>query len=248
LGVEIPRNIREALFLDAQNKDGKWKLVMKTEIEGIRNHGTFIFLEPGAEPPPGYQEAPLRMIFAVKSNFRRKARLVAGGHKMDATGLTSCISVVHMESTRILNVIAKAQNLQILAGNVGNAYLNADTKENVYVRCGPEFGPELEDRIAIIKKSLYGIKASGAEWHSHFAKTLYAWGFHPTRFDPDVWIKKLQEIYAIKDPKVPDSYLGATYTGCLNETWGITASDYIKEAIRQIEKRLEITLREEKIP
>jgi hypothetical protein len=103
-------------------------------------------------------------------------------------------------------------------------------------------------------------------------------GFQPARFDPDVWIKlrldgsgydyistyvddflitakdpwvymrKLQEIYVIKDPKPPDSYLGATYNGHPNKTWSITASDYIKEDIRQIEKRLEITLREEKTP
>jgi hypothetical protein len=156
--------------------------------------------------------------------------------------------------------------------------LNASTKEKVYVRCGPEFGPELEGRIAIIQKSLYGLKSSGAEWHSLFAKSLYTLGFQPTRFDPDVWLKmrldgsgydyistyvddflitakdpwvymkKLQEIYVIKDPKPPDSYLGATYNVCPNETWSITASDYIKEAIRQIEKRLEITLREEKTP
>ncbi len=163
LGVEIPRNVREALMLDAQNKDGKWKLAMKTVIEGIWNHGTFLFLEPGAEPPPGYQEAPLRMIFAVKSDLRRKARLVAGGHKVDASGLASYSSVVRMESTRILNVIAKAQNLQVLAGDIGNAYLNANTKEKVYVRCGPEFGPGLEGRIAIIQKSLYGLKSSRAQ-------------------------------------------------------------------------------------
>ncbi len=125
---------------------------MKTEIEGIQNHGTFLFLEPGAEPPSGYQEAPLRMIFVVKSDLRRKARLVAGGHKVDASGFASYSSVVRMESTRILNVIAKAQSLQVLAGDIGNAYLNASTKEKVYVRCGPEFGPELEGRIAIIQK------------------------------------------------------------------------------------------------
>jgi hypothetical protein len=36
-------------------------------------------------------------------------------------------------------------------------------KEKVYTICGPEFGPELEGCIAIIKKSLYGLKYSGAQ-------------------------------------------------------------------------------------
>jgi hypothetical protein len=85
-----------------------------------------------------------------------------------------------MDSIRLLNVIAKQKNLQVLAGDVGNAYINAETKEKVYVICGPEFGPELAGRIAIIRKALYGLKSSGNCWHSHFAKSLYLMGFEPT--------------------------------------------------------------------
>lgn len=99
---------------------------------------------------------------------------------------------------------------------------------------------------------------------------LYTLGFQPTRFDSDVWIKKRsdntgyndistyvndflitakdpwaymeQEIYAIKDPKVPDSYLGANYIGDPQENRSITAKKYIREAISQIEKHLGIML------
>lgn len=51
-----------------------------------------------------------------------------------------------------------------------------------------------------------------------------------------------QEIYAIKDPKVPDSYLGANYIGDPQENRSITAKKYIREAISQIEKHLGIML------
>ena len=91
-----------------------------------------------------------------------------------------------MDSTRLSNIIAKAQGLKVLAGGIGNAYLNAETTEKVYCICGPEFGPELEGRIAIIKKGLYGLKSSGTRWHAHFANTLYLMGFNPSRYDPDV--------------------------------------------------------------
>ncbi len=276
MGLEIPRNTREATYLDRKNKDNKWGDAMKKEIGSIQEHGTLRFLPPGAKPPKGYQKAPLRMIFDIKPDLRCKARLVAGGHMIDARGHTSYSSVVRLDSIRLLNVIAKAQGLEVLAGDVGNAYLNAETKEKVYTICGPEFGPELEGRIAIITKSLYGLKSSGACWHAHFAKTLYSLGFTPTRFDSNVWIqrrkdgsgydyistyvddflitvkdpwlymRRLQEIYMIKDPKTPDVYLGATYIGGPSGDWGITAREYIKEAIRQTEKRLGIILREEK--
>ncbi len=278
MGVEIPRNSKEAIYLDKKNGDNKWGEAMGREIGGIQEHKTLLFLPPGADPPEGYQEVPLRMIFDVKPDLRRKARLVAGGHLIDARGHSSYSSVVRLDSIRLLNVIAKAQGLKVLAGDVGNAYLNADTKEKVFTRCGPEFGPKLEGRIAIIKKSLYGLKSSGARWHAHFAQTLHTLGFQPTRFDNDVWIKRrfdgsgydyistyvddflitaqdpwiymkrLQEIYVIKEPKIPDVYLGATYTGDPSGNWSINAKQYIRESIRQIEQRLGIQIREEKTP
>jgi hypothetical protein len=61
-------------------------------------------------------------------------------------------------------------------------------------------------------------------------------------------MRKLQEIYLIKDPKTPDVYLGGTYVGNPRDKWCITAREYIKEAIKQIEGRLNIKLREEKTP
>jgi hypothetical protein len=48
----------------------------------------------------------------------------------------------------------------------------------------------LEGRIAIIKKSIYGLKSSSVQGHAHFAKMLYLMGFQPTRSDQDVWIRK----------------------------------------------------------
>jgi hypothetical protein len=129
------------------------------------NKGTWDILvlitrSPGAIPPEGYQEAPLRMIFTLKPDLRRKVKIVAGGHKVNAKGYTSYSTVVKLETIRLLNVIVKAQGLQVLAGDMGNAYLNADTNEKVYIVCGPEFGKELEGCTAIIKKSLYGLKSS----------------------------------------------------------------------------------------
>jgi len=49
------------------------------------------------------------MIFDIKSDLRRKARIVVGGHKVDTRDHTSYSSVVRLDSIRLLNVIAKAQ-------------------------------------------------------------------------------------------------------------------------------------------
>jgi len=278
LGVEIQRTVKEAYTLDDKIKNQLWKEATQREIDSIQEYQTFELLPPGSDAPSGYQLAPLKMVFDVKSDLKQKARLGVGGHKVNANEHTSSSSVVRLDSTRLLNLIAKAQGLKVLAGDVGNAYLNAETNEKVYCICGLEFGPDMEGRIAIIKKGLYGLKSSGAQWHAHLTKTLYTLGFNPTQFVPDVWyklreynkrydyistyvdeflitakdpwvyMKVLQEIYTIKNPFIPDYYLGANYVGNVESNWYITAKQYILESIKHIETRLNITLREERTP
>jgi hypothetical protein len=77
--------------------------------------------------------------------------------------------------------------VDLLAADIGNAYLNADTKEIVYTTAGPEFGAELEGRQVIIIKTLYGLKSSGAAWRAHLANTLRDMGFTSFLADADVW-------------------------------------------------------------
>ena len=59
-----------------------------------------------------------------------------------------------------------------MAADVGNAYLHAWTREKVFIVAGPEFGKELEGRVMIIQKSLYGLTTSAARWHEELSATL----------------------------------------------------------------------------
>jgi hypothetical protein len=96
------------------------------------------------------------MVLDVTSDLQQKACLVVSGHKVYSKEHSSYSAVVRLDSTGLLNVIAKAQGLKVLAGDAGNAYLNAETREKVYCFCGPKFGQELNGLLAIIQKELYG--------------------------------------------------------------------------------------------
>jgi hypothetical protein len=48
---------------------------------------------------------------------------------------------------------------------------------------------QLQGRFAIICRALYGLKPSGAAWHSSFAGTLNDLGFTSSLADPDVWMQ-----------------------------------------------------------
>ena len=101
-----------------------------------------------------------------------------GGHVIDSSEHSGYSSVVKMTSVRLLNVVAKAQRLECLAGDVGNGYLNAETKEKNFTKCGLDFRPVMVNRIAIVQKGLYNFKSSGNRQHSHFAKTIHQMGLH----------------------------------------------------------------------
>ena len=60
-----------------------------------------------------------------------------------------------------------------------NAYLLAKCREKVYIVAGPEFG-DMEKKILIINKALYGLKSSGASFRSFLAKRLDDMGFKPS--------------------------------------------------------------------
>jgi hypothetical protein len=93
------------------------------------------------------------MIFDVKMDFTRKARFVAGGHVTDPPTSITYSSVVAHDSVHLAFMIASLNNLQILSADIGNAYLNAYTKERVHTTCGPEFG-QLQGRVAVIRGAL----------------------------------------------------------------------------------------------
>ena len=70
-----------------------------------------------------------------------------------------------MDSVRLTFLLADLNKMDLLMADVSNAYLNAYTSEKIYTRCGQEFGINLKGKLAIIKKSLYGLKSTAASWH-----------------------------------------------------------------------------------
>ena len=107
--------------------------------------------------PNGYQKIRVHLIFAVKHDGRHKARLVAGGHLTPDPIESIYSGVVSIRSLRLVIFLAKLNNLEVWGADIGNAYLEAKTKEKLYIVAGPEF-EELEGHILVIYKALYGLK------------------------------------------------------------------------------------------
>ena len=104
--------------------------------------------------------------------------------------------------------IAELNGLQLWGADVGNAYLEAKTKEKVYIIGGPEFG-ELEGHTLIIDKALYGLRSSGLCWHERFADVLRSMGFTPTKAENDIWMRERNGVYEYIAVYVDDLLIAA---------------------------------------
>lgn len=274
-GIELPHTVQRALEIDRETGTTFWADALQKEMKTV--FPAFEILEDGALAPVGFQKIPCHIVFDIKMDLTRKCRYVAGGHKTEPPASITYASVVSRESVRIAFLVAALNGLDILAGDVQGAYLNAPCREKIYTVCGPEFG-EFCGRIAVIRLALYGLKSSGFAWRSHLAETLRSCEFTMCYADNDVWMRPavkadgtkyyeyilvytddilavsmnpkdimamLDQHYLIKPESIgpPTRYLGAkigrfTIEGDDNPKWTMSAEDYLKNQIKEMEKWL----------
>ena len=87
----------------------------------------------------------------------------------------------------MITFLTELNGQELLATDVGNSYLEAETSEKVYIIAGPKFG-KLKNHILVIHKALYGLRTSGLHWHEHFANCLHEMGFFTCKAKPDIWM------------------------------------------------------------
>jgi hypothetical protein len=75
-------------------------------------------------------------------------------------------------SLHIAFLVAAINELDILAADIGNAYLRIWS---------------YAARPVIIARTMHGLKSSGAAWHAQLSETLYSMNFKPSLADPDIW-------------------------------------------------------------
>ena len=142
-GIELPKSVAHALELDRRNGNTLWADAIAKEMKDVRP--AFKILDPADADPVGHQRIRCHMIFDIKmEDFRRKARLVAGGHVTEAPATMTYASVVARDTVRIALLLAALNDLDLMSCNIGNAYLNAKCRERIWFFAGAECGPDLQ--------------------------------------------------------------------------------------------------------
>lgn len=192
----------------------------------------------------------VHMVFDIKLNLVRKARLVADGHltkEMSKEEVYS--SVVSRDSICIAFLLAALNDLKVLLADVQNAYLQSKTGERQWTCAGLEFGPENVGRPVKIVQALYGLRSSGKCWRETLAQSLREAGFSSCKADNDVWMRAaikpdgekyyeyvlvyVDDILAIStNPKAVMDYLETTYT--LKENSVQEPTEYLGTQIKKV--------------
>jgi hypothetical protein len=194
-GIRIPKSVQEAFRIDEETGTTYWMDAIRKEMEKVKV--AFAFCESWTPQQVrdgtarsdfvGFQEIDCHIVFDVKMDLTRKARFVAGGHTTETPASVTYASVVSRDSVRIAFLVAALNDLDILACDVSNAYLNAPCREKIWFVAGPEFGSR-QGQVVKIVRALYGLKSSGASWRSMLQKTIIEeLRFQPTIADPDVY-------------------------------------------------------------
>ena len=90
--------------------------------------------------------------------------------------------------------LAELNQLETWATDIGNAYLEAITDENVHIIAGAEFGAKQGHTLQIYK-ALYGLRSSGVQWYDRFSSVMGQEGFFPCKLHPEVWMRGSCKIY-----------------------------------------------------
>ncbi len=161
-GYEIPCDYEHAKHLDKINGNTKWQDCMKLEMQQLYEYRTFQDLGEAEKTciPKGYKKIRVHIVYAVKHDGRHKARLVADGHLTDVPLESVYSGVVSLKGFRLMMFLAELNGMEAWATDIGNAYLEAKTKEKLVIIAGPEFG-ELQGHLLRIDKALYGLRTSG---------------------------------------------------------------------------------------
>ena len=193
-GYEVPRNYGHAMELDEKHGNSLWKEAIGKEHEQINEYDTFKDLGKDASAPTGHKKIRVHLVFDVKHDGRHKARLVADGHLTDVPIESVYSGVVSLRGIRTLLFLSELNDCECYSTDIGNAYLEAETKEKLYIVAGPEFGDK-EGHVLIVHKALYGLRTSGKRWHERFADCLRDMGFTPSKAEPDIWMRQKGDHY-----------------------------------------------------
>lgn len=125
--------------------------------------------------------------------IRYKARLVAKGYNQrEGIDYNEIFSpVVKHSSIRMLMALVARNDWELHQLDVKTAFLHGELEESIYMEQPEGFvRPGDEDKVCLLKRSIYGLKQSSRQWNLQFDQHMKKIGFESSKYDSCVYVKK----------------------------------------------------------
>ena len=131
--IEVPKNWKDIIRIDEAAGNDMWQDSVEKYISTLMYHEYFDFKYPDYEPSVGYQCFRLHLVYDINPVLKYKSRLVCDGSNVDPWGLSIRAIVLKRFSVLLLGLIADYKSLKVLCGEVGNDFIQANTKEKMCI-------------------------------------------------------------------------------------------------------------------
>ena len=185
---------------------------MIDEIKAVIQNKTWELAELSSDK----KAIPLKWIFKVKRDAKDifekyKARIIIRGFsqiaRLDFNEIF--VSIIRIESIRIILALAAVNDLHILHVDCKNAFLHNKSDVELYITQPEEFfDREFPDKVLHLNKSLYELKQAPRIWYLFFCGMIIGLGFVQLETDSCIYIRGdiIAEVY-VDDIKIVDSII-----------------------------------------
>lgn len=193
IAPEQPKsNPREWTYRDIlrlpKDEQQEWRRAALEELEALRKREVFELVDR----PKGRKVIRNRWVFDVKTDGRKRARLVARGFsQVEGVDFDQIFSpVVRFETVHLALALAALESWYLFRLDVQNAYLYGVLQEEIYMEQPEGFAVKgQEHKVLHLLKVLYGLKQAGLVWWRTLDQSMKELGFTQLKSDAGVFIK-----------------------------------------------------------
>ncbi len=173
----VPRNYQDAMRID----EGRWKATMDVEYRMHMSKHTWDLVDV----PEGANIMDCKWVYGMKWDgdgnwLQDNARLMGKGYTQQY-GLdynNTCAAITRLDSVRMSATVAAKLDLHLWQVDFVSAYLNSETKEDIYMRQPPGYVVKgQEDKVCKLIHTIYRMMQGSHDWFKILGKTYNDLGY-----------------------------------------------------------------------
>ena len=168
-----------------QDDQKAWIDACMEELRALKKRDVYSIVDL----PQGRKAIKNRWVFNIKSDGRKRARLVAKGFsQIEGIDFDELFSpVVRYETARLIFGVAALEDWEIESVDVKAAYLYGKLDEEIYMEQPEGFKTILKHKVWKLHRALYGLKQSGLAWWRELTASMKELGFKRCASDAGVY-------------------------------------------------------------